>query len=566
MSPRTPLALALLAGATAAQTMVDARLRVETYLGQLARPVCMTFAGERDVLVFENPTGRVRHAKDGLPVNESLDLDVSLQGARGIVADPDFASNGYVYLYYGASSTGDGGLWDESRVMRYTFDGLNLVDPEGPLFTVPYDPAQANPYAYNAGLLRFGPDGRLYGQVGDKSRGSFANPRIEQNTGAAASSLAGAIFRIGTDGSVPADNPFVGEADPALHPWYAYGFRNSLGMAFDPESGDLWFTDNSPSDYDEINRGGPGMNSGWVLLFGPDARDATYANNGGTAYDAADLVYLSGAFYRDPEFSFKDAIGITALEFVSKRFPEDRQGELLAGCTNTGELYSFELNAARDGLLLTGPRADGVADDASERDPLVIGTGFGEVTDLVCGPDGYVYVVSITHGAVYRIRPVVDLVEPTSLRFLHGARRSGGLIDLERSDDDDLVIAGSGLPSVRERTTLETTHVLSGTSPSKLDVTVETSANLPGRQRIQLWHVPTAAWRTVRTTPLSTQDQVAFVPAVPQPGEYVDPATREVRLRVLQRADVQARRSGRVAKIARLVTRVDQVRVAVELP
>ena len=532
------LALPATASAPRAQAFAeDPRIRVETWFTGLTRPVSLTFVGEDELLVMQNVDGQVLRIRDGLAQNVALDLTVSIQGGRGLVADPGVETNGYVYLYYGASSVADGAAWEETRVERYTFDGTNLTSPFGPLFTVPYDPAQPNADSYNSGVLRFGPDGMLYGQVGDKGRGRLSDGRIEENTATSGSSLAGGIFRITTTGAIPADNPIVAEPDPGVHPWIVYGFRNSLGMDFDPVGGDLWFSDNSVGDYDEVNRASFGMNSGWLKVFGPDARDAVYPLNGNTPFDASDLVYLPGAFYRDPEFSYKQANGVTAVVFLSsRRFPEDLWDDLLVGDVNFGQLYHYELASDRASLVLAGAVADRVADTAAERDAARWAGGLGTITDAVVGPDGYLYVVSWDLGTVFRLRPVVDLHEPTGFSVPGGALVSGGLDELLASDGARLVVGAGARPSWFEKRILETSCRLTGTTPTRLDVRVDARASgASGVQTVEIYHVPTSAWQVLDRRPASRAGLTVLVEDVAQPEDYVD-AGGEVRVRVRQRA------------------------------
>src|SRR5262245_39985193 len=430
------LALAC-AGAVRAQTVDDPRLLVETWASGLTRPTCFTFLGKDDLLVFEKNSGRVLRVVNGTVVGTVLDLDVataSSRGGLGIIADPGFATNHYIYVYYSAASGGDDGTWIENRLDRYTFDGSSLGNRFGPLVRYPFDPAQSNSSEDNSGVIRFGPDGKIYGQVGDLHRGRFDNPRVEQNTATAGSSSVGGIFRINPDGSIPSDNPFVGEADARLRPWFVYGFRNSFGMDFDRLTGKLWFSENGPTSYDEINRAERGMNSGWLKIMGPDVRNATYDENGNTPYDAGDLTMLSGAVYRDPEFSWKDCLGVAAVCFLdSKRFPEDLQNILLVGEQNNEQLYAFHLDAARQHFVLSGGLADRVADTPAELDALRFAADMGTTPDMHVGPDGYLYTSDYYNGRIHRIRPITELHEPALLQIIQGRILSGGLAELERS-------------------------------------------------------------------------------------------------------------------------------------
>jgi glucose/arabinose dehydrogenase len=202
---------------------------------------------------------------------------------------------------------------------------------------------------------------------------------------------------LNANGSVPATNPFTSHSNTDFHPWFAYGVRNTYGIAFDPLTGDLWDTENGPGTYDEINRITAGTNSGWNEIMGPDSRDPQGVGN---------LVALPGSAYSDPEFSWLDTNAPTGLAFLANsQLDADYRDGLLVGDANNGNLYLFRLNTARTGFVLTGDLADLVADNVTEQNLSRFGQGFGSVTDIQIGPEGAVYVTSIGDGTVYKILP-----------------------------------------------------------------------------------------------------------------------------------------------------------------
>jgi len=409
--------LAATAGTLYAQTLVDPSLTVETVVSSgITQPIAIEFLRPDDPTRFfliERTTGQVKLVENGVVTATVLDLPVnynSERGLLGIALHPDFATSGYVYLYYSRSSTsGDSNLqanWTDNRVERYTWNGSALVNPLL-IVSFPRDASQANGPNHDGGVILFGPDGKLYGVTGDLNRGRFSNPRIEQNTSSTAVAGVGGIFRLNPDGSIPSDNPFVTHSDPRIQRLWAYGIRNSFGLTFDPLTGKLWLTENGPNVYDEINRAERGFNSGWLKIMGPDSCNATYTENGGTAFDASDLFMLPNAYYADPIFSWLNPIGVAAIGFLrSARFDTSTRDQVVVGETNNGQLYFFQMNPTRDDFILTGSLADRVADSSTERNLFRWGSGWGVVTDLKIGPDGYLYVCSIFANRVYRIRPV----------------------------------------------------------------------------------------------------------------------------------------------------------------
>ena len=196
---RIGLFLTLMIGALNAQTLVDPSLTVETVISSgIVQPVAIEFLRPDDpsrFFLIERTTGRVKLVENGNVVGTVLDLPVnynSERGLLGIALHPDFATNGYVYLYYSLSSTGsDSGTqsaWLDNRVERYTWNGSALVNPVL-IVSFPRDSSQANGPNHDGGVILFGPDGKLYGVTGDLNRGRFSNPRIEQNTSSTAVAL-----------------------------------------------------------------------------------------------------------------------------------------------------------------------------------------------------------------------------------------------------------------------------------------------------------------------------------------------------------------------------------------
>lgn len=403
-----PVAMLLPAEHVFAQRVPEERLLVEKHVGGLQQPTAFVFLGPRDLLALEKNTGRVRHIRDGQIVATVLDLDVSTRrnrGGLGLEIDPEFEDNGFVYVYYSAPDEEDGDRWSTNILARYRWDGSRLGTRKV-LLTFPRRRGEGNNPHHQGGALRFGPDGYIYGLVGDLHRGDFDRPRIEQNTGEEASSHVGGIFRIDRDGSIPEDNPFADHPVEAVRKWFVYGFRNGFGLDFDPRTGRLWFTEDGPDVYDELNVAEPGMNSGWRLIMGPDERDARYKDNDFRPYDADDLVHLPGSVYRDPAFSWLKPVGVTAVTFLGTQALIPRlHDRIVVGDTNTGSLYLFHPRGRRrERLRLPRPLRDTVADDEAERRRTVWGEGFGIVTELRVGPDGALYVADFIGGTIWRIR------------------------------------------------------------------------------------------------------------------------------------------------------------------
>jgi aldose sugar dehydrogenase len=378
--------------AVAAPTLRDSNLSVSEIASGLARPTTMAFIGVDDILVLQKNDGRVRRVIAGvLQPSAVLDVDVdndSERGMLGIAVHPNFPTSPFVYLYYTESSTsGDSsGSAAANRVYRYTWNGAALTNPVL-LVDLPASPGPS----HDGGIITFGPDGKLYIVIGDLNR----NGQLQNFSGGPAPDDTSVILRLNADGSAPNDNPFFFQGGN-LAKYYAYGIRNSFGLAFDPLTDELWMTENGPGSFDEINLVEPGFNSGWEKLMGPDARNA---NN------VTDLFNIAGSHYADPKFSWLNPVGPTAIVFLdSTSLGSQYENDAFVGDINNGNLYRFKLNGMRNGFVFSGAGlADRVADNDAELDETIIGTDFAGITDLKVGPDGRLYVVSFGDGKIYAI-------------------------------------------------------------------------------------------------------------------------------------------------------------------
>ncbi|MDO8684579.1 MAG: PQQ-dependent sugar dehydrogenase, partial [Armatimonadota bacterium] len=274
---------------------------------------------------------------------------------------------------------------------------------------------------HDGGTMVFGPDGKLYVVIGELNR----DGQLQNVSGGAAPDNTGVIFRINDDGSAPSDNPFFALGGN-LAKYFAYGIRNSFGLAFDPLTRALWDTENGPTNYDEINLVQPGFNSGWNRIMGPVSRDAE-----GTT----DLVQFPGSQYADPKFSWFNTVGPTAIAFLNSNGLGPRyENDVFVGDINNGRLYHFKPNAARNGFIFANAGlADLVADNGAELQEVIVGTGFGGITDLKVGPDGLLYVLSFSLGKIFVLsgKPAAEFtalsVSPGQFSVLASGAEIGGL-------------------------------------------------------------------------------------------------------------------------------------------
>ena len=198
-------------------------------------------------------------------------------------------------------------------------------------------------------------------------------------------------------------------------------------MDFDPETGNLWDTENGPDYGDEINLVKPGFNSGFRIVQGIWYLNQTdFLTAGDIAPKNPDsLVDFDGkGKYSPPEFTWYESVGPTALKFLnSDKLGKEFKNDMFVGDAR-GNIYHFELNQKRTALNLNGPLFDKVADTSSENKDITFGSGFKTITDMQIGPDGYLYVLSFDLGTIFRIVPtessapfssIINLVDEKNL-------------------------------------------------------------------------------------------------------------------------------------------------------
>ncbi|MFN8140637.1 MAG: PQQ-dependent sugar dehydrogenase [Fimbriimonadales bacterium] len=526
--------------AAKAQVMDNPAYRAETWATGVSGPASFVFVAPGKMLITERLSGKVTIWNNGIFSGEALDLPVANageEGLLGICTDLNFASNGHVYVFYSEAAT-DGGSWIGDRVNRYHWNGSTLTFLNT-VFSTPFDAGQENQIYHHGGYIKCGPDGKLYIWTGEIIRGRVNNPRIEQNSNSNNPSGAGAIHRVNPDGTIPPDNPFAFHPDPRIKAIWLYGVRNGYGMAFDPLTNNLWFTDNGPDVYDEINLAYPGMNGGWLKIMGPDSRDASYADNGFQVFNASDLVYLSGATYSDPKFSWQRPIGVTSVEFLSSyKFDGPERYKMLIGDVNLNHIYLFSLiGANRTEIDYLAGTTDRVADNPTERDQYRFGRLFGAVTDLRLGPDGLLYVCDLFNGRILRIRPILEPIAVEGISLIHGIYFSGDLGSLLESDNNKYIVRAQKFTNqITPPAQIEFTATSPTATTLDLRVNIESSANdVNIQQRIELFNHITQAYELVDARVLSQTDSTFEISTSGDDSRFIDASTRQLKARLTYR-------------------------------
>jgi glucose/arabinose dehydrogenase len=360
----------------------------------------MAFIDNNNILVLEKEEGTVRLISNGiLQEDPVLEVNVNSKSERGLLGIA-IMNKDAVFLYYTESSQDD---QLKNRVYKYQWNEERLVNP-----TLILDlPAMPGPN-HDGGKLTIGPDNYLYAVIGDLNR----EGKLQNIVDGPEPDDSGVIFRVNpVDGSPAPDNPFTTNDDDRSSPsnkYYAYGIRNSFGIAFDPITNVLWDTENGPSEYDELNVVKPGFNSGWQQVMGPiSTSDIT----------EDELFNFPNSKYADPVFSWLPSLGITDIEFLNSSKLGDKYANNIfvgdIGDLTDGYLYYFEVNEDRTGIKFDSSSSqarltDLVADNEEELSTIAIGTSFGGITDIETGPDGFLYILTLDResdgeGNIYRI-------------------------------------------------------------------------------------------------------------------------------------------------------------------
>jgi glucose/arabinose dehydrogenase len=363
------MALAALAGPAAAQsTTFQAErgpYRVTTVVPALQDPWSMTWLPTGEMLVTERP-GRLRIVRNGALDPEPIaGIPRVRYGGQGglldVVLHPDFASNRLVYLSYSKPNTD--GSEGTTAVIRARMEG-NALEGIEEIFEAR---AWSDGEAHYGSRLAFDSNGYLFITVSDRAVDPLSVPR-EQHPAQNLMAHNGKVIRLHDDGRVPADNPFVGRQD-ALPEIWSYGHRSLQGLAFHPETAELWATEHGPQGGDELNLILPGRNYGWPVIgygvqYGGPSIHATRERDG----------------MEQPVQHWTPSIGPSGLViYDGDRFPEWSGSAFVGGLSG--------VSVARVPLLkVEGENQVG----RLERPPLML--GFGRVRDIREGPDGYLYV------------------------------------------------------------------------------------------------------------------------------------------------------------------------------
>ena len=400
--------------------VTDSNYTIEKFATGLEFPVSMDFVGD-DMLVLEKHSGKViRISDDGVLYDEPV-LDVSVRfnyysGLLGIATLSD-----RVFLYYTETESGDDAREGSSeldsvdaknRVYQYDWNGEKLSNP---ILIKEFIAQLSN--NHHGGAMTKGLDNEIYFVIGDEGQSGVFENRAENscyivsfvNDECSDEPVyeTGSIFKIDT---------WSGNSIEL----FAMGIRNSFGLGVDPITGYLWDTENGENYFDEINLVKPRFNSGWNSVMGPVDRENpdTHPCAGGVLGNESNCpVEYRGSqpipptfenfVYSDPEFSFHQTVGPTAIAF-----PDDSFGYsdmLFVSDYHFATIYKFPLNSDRTGFNFSNPElVDLVVDGDIDTQPkeLFFAYNFpGGISDITFH-NGVMYVANLLGGTIYKIYPI----------------------------------------------------------------------------------------------------------------------------------------------------------------
>ncbi|TVP42393.1 MAG: PQQ-dependent sugar dehydrogenase [Gemmatimonadales bacterium] len=338
-------------------------------LARMENPWGIGFLPNGDLLVTEIE-GSIHRISGGVATRISGAPEPHVQNQGGlldVVVHPDYEENGWIYLTWSKGDS-DGTV---PALSRARLEGDALVGME----TLFESNTRTSPGRHYGSRILFLDDGTLLMTIGDRG----AEPPRAQDT----MDHSGSVVRLNHDGSVPADNPFVGNAAYAPEIW-SYGHRNIQGIIRDPTTGEIWATEHGPRGGDELNRLEPGANYGWPrATLGRDYRTQEPFGDAETRDHAS--IGMTG-----PVFEFLPTLAPSGLAQVrGDAFPA-WDGDLLAGGLRAERILRVVID---DGEVI-------------HLEELLHGD-VGRIRDVRQGPDGAIYLATEgeERGGIYRLEP-----------------------------------------------------------------------------------------------------------------------------------------------------------------
>jgi glucose/arabinose dehydrogenase len=429
------LSLAFAAESTWAQELAPGAptdlLNLDDYVTGLSEPTALAFLPDGTMVVTEKG-GAVKLRNSAGDVVEAGRFSVdtgSEKGLLNVLPHPDFADNRLLFFYYSAE---DGTDEDRHRVVSVELGTDNELDMESEEILVRGLRGPAN---HDGGALALDKEQtHLYIGVGDTGCNSGAPPEsmvVSNYFGTCLTNGNGKILRVALDGSIPADNPLVGETEvtacgatcgaeptttgaPREDIW-AWGFRNPWRIWTDPVTGNLWVGDVGEVTYEEIDIVDPegGKHYGWPYREGESGAPASKCTE--IQPDVGDCVDPAYFCSHDEDAPMDgDCASITGGFILDDcSWPEEFRGRYLFGDHSRNHVFTVEVNETRDGVV------PGTREQIVER--------AGGPVHFALGPDGAVYYANVSGGEIVRISPKSpSMCAPDAGAGSGGSNASGG--------------------------------------------------------------------------------------------------------------------------------------------
>jgi aldose sugar dehydrogenase len=323
---------------------------LETVVSDIQIPWGMTWLPDGTMLVTEK-SGILYHIKNGAKTEIKNMPKVYTRGQGGlldITLHPDYAKNGWIYITYAAEEgEGEGG---NTKLIRAKLQDGGLTQIESLYKATP----NSTKGQHFGSRIVFDNEGYLYFSIGERGNNKDNPQDIKRDCGK--------IYRLNDDGSIPKDNPFVGQIG-VKEAIYTYGNRNPQGMAKHPETGEIWAHEHGPKGGDEINIIKKGANYGWATV--------TYGIN----YDGTIMsTETERPGIEKPIYYWIPSIAPSGMTFVTSDKYPDWKGHLLVGSLVFQYLELVKLKGK----------------EVIERQK--IASDIGRVRNVAQGPDGFIYI------------------------------------------------------------------------------------------------------------------------------------------------------------------------------
>jgi glucose/arabinose dehydrogenase len=418
----------LLSAGTRAATYSVAGFSDTAVVTGLDQPTDFAFLPDGRILILEKP-GRVKIAPAGggaptlaLDMTASVD-EFSERGLLGVCLHPQFATNGFVFLYYTTNTP-------RNRISRFTLVGSTISLASE---SIVLDNIEATNGNHNGGTILIGPDGKLWAAPGDSGTGGA---KAQDLAIGSSSRFNGKVLRMELDGSPAAGNPFLGDATKEPRIW-AYGFRNPFRFSFRPGNGAIFIGDVGQSTREELDVGVAGGNFGWPYMEG------TIQQPGGPGPCPVTTTCIP------PVFDYIRSIGTTIIGgafLTGNAYPASLQGRYVFGDNGASWIKYLEFDGI-NGLV-------GLLTD--------LATGAEGPVAFHVGLDGYLYYAAINTGRIYRINypKRFNTVTPCRIVDTRGPAAPNGGPALAAGSDRTFAVAGScGIPATARAVSVNVTVV-----------------------------------------------------------------------------------------------------------